>query len=145
LQAYLKFAHDRHMSPRAAKSAFEFYMTARAGAAERNAQAAEENTLQHLADLRAAFPGREYKRNISLANDFLNSHFQGPDGQQALDAVLAARMPNGVQLTNFAPFVRAIVAMARQNASEDDLISGDSGGGARGVDEEFRNSPPSPG
>jgi hypothetical protein len=138
LAGFLKFMHDKHVAPRAAQAAFEFYMTSRAQGAERTAQAAEEATLEHLAELRKTYPGREYKRNIGLANDYLNSHFAGPDNQVALDQILSARLPNGVQLTNFAPFVQAIVAMARQNATEDDLISGDAGGGARSVDEEYK-------
>jgi hypothetical protein len=138
LGEFLKFMHGKHVAPRAAAAAFEFYMNARGQSAERAAQAAEDATLEHLAQLRSAYPGREYKRNIGLANDYLNSHFAGPDAQAALDTILAARLPNGVQLTNYAPFVSAIVAMARQAATEDDLISGDAGGGARSVDEEYQ-------
>jgi hypothetical protein len=138
LGAFLKFMHERNVAPRAAEAAFEFYMNSRAGAIERNAQAAEEATIEHLAQLRAAYPGREYKRNIGLANDFLNGHFAGPDAQAQLDTILSAKLPNGVQLTNYAPFVQMVVAMARSQATEDDLVAGDAGGGARSVDEEYK-------
>jgi hypothetical protein len=138
LGAFLKFMHDKHIAPRAAKAAFEFYMTSRAAGAEQAGQAAEEATLENLAELRKTYPGREYKRSIGLANDFLNGHFAGPDAQTQLDTILAARLPNGVQLTNYAPFVQMVVAMARASASEDDLVAGDAGGGARSVDEEFK-------
>jgi hypothetical protein len=137
LGAFLKFMHERHVAPRAAKAAFEFYMTTRAIGAEQASQAAEEATIENLAELRKTYPGREYKRSIGLANDFLKGHFAGPDAQTQLDTILAARLPNGVQLTNYAPFVQLIVAMARASASEDDLVAGDAGGGARSVDEEF--------
>jgi hypothetical protein len=138
LTEYLKYAHSKHLTPRAVKESVEWFKNTRAATVERAEQAADDATRDNLAELRQIYPKGEYKRNIGLANDYLNSHFAGPDAKAQLDTILGAKLPNGVQLTNYPPFVQMIVAMARHHASEDDLVSGEAGGGARSVDEEWK-------
>lgn len=134
LSAFQEYAHDKGLTPAATKAAFEFYAQHMASGQAARAEAASEATLENLGELRAAFPGREFKRNMTIAEDFLAKHFEG--SEQALDMVLGATLPNGVKVKSFAPFVKGLVQMARSYADEEVLISGDGGGGGRSLEDE---------
>jgi hypothetical protein len=132
LAGFLKFMHDKHVAPRAAQAAFEFYMNARSQGAERMAQASEEATLDHLAELRKTYPGREYKRNIGLAA-LPQRHLKDPTPRRNSTR---SRRTAAQTATSSRPSSRPRFdsPQGRHRRS----ISGDSGGGAldrRGIQE----------
>jgi hypothetical protein len=52
--------------------------------------------------------------------------------------VLEASLPNGVQVKNFAPFIKGLVAMARTYADDEALVGGDGAGGGKPIDTEYK-------
>lgn len=144
LADYLRYAHEKNLQPRAVKESIAWLKAHQAQLAEKAAEISEEATLDSLAQAKQIFPGREWKKMFGtpkegggLANDFLNSHFEGHEAQQALTELLQTKLSNGVPVGHSVHWLKAVAAMARAAASEDDLVAGDAGGGARSVDEEF--------
>jgi hypothetical protein len=135
LNAFAEFMHAKHIPPTAVKAAFEYYTSAQAAARQERAEAAHELNLQQVAELRKEYPGREFKRSMTIAEEFLAHHFEGRE--EALDMVLQASLPNGVQIKNFAPFISGLVAMARSYADEEALVGGDGAGGGKSIDTEY--------
>jgi len=136
LGAFAEFMHARHIAPPAVKAAFEYYTQAQQAARQQRAEAAHELNLQNVAELRKEYPGREFKRSMTIAEEFLAHHYEGME--QELDMVLQATLPNGVQVKNFAPFIRGLVQMARSYADEEALVGGDGGGGGKTLDAEYK-------
>jgi hypothetical protein len=143
LNAFQQFMHDRHVPPSAAKAAFEFYMTSTKAGQEARAEAANEATLQSIADLRSEWKGREYTRNLTLAKEFLAgtgafAHLPEPYfDPEAMESVLKVELPNGVKLGDYAPFVKGFAKLARSLADEEALIGGDGAGGGKSIDDEI--------
>lgn len=138
LGEFSKFMNERHVPPGAAKPAFEFYIQQMAETQAARAEAEREVELENLAELRAAFPGRQYAPTIELAVDYMEKVFFEGD-RAALDAVLEARLPSGVKLGTFAPFVKLIAAKARAAADEGTIIAGDAAGsGGQTAEEEYK-------
>ena len=140
--AFAKHLHDRHISKNdpGAKAAFEFYLNRMNEARAQRAEFEGKATLESMAELRAEFPPNELKRNNKIADEFLMKHF-GED-QQTLDAinmVLDTRLPNGVKVMHYAPFMKGLFAMARSYADDEALLSGDAAGGGKSIDEEFND------
>lgn len=137
LSAFAQHMNEHHVPPAAAKAAFSFYAERMKESADTQVEAVREATLENVAELRKEFPGREYARNIGLANDFLVKHFDGEP--EALQMALEARLPNGMKLGDYAPFVKGIVAMARSYADDSALIGGDGAGGGLSIEEEYKS------
>lgn len=143
---FAKFMHDHHAPPQWAKVAQAYYekrmneaRAERAEFEEEATQRAENATLESMAELRAMFPPNELKRNNKIADEFLMKHF-GED-QATLDAinmVLDTRLPSGVKVMHYAPFMKGLFAMARAYADDEALLSGDAAGGGKSIDEEFQ-------
>jgi hypothetical protein len=136
LNAFAEFMHAKHVPPSAVKAAFDYYTSAQAAAREERAAAVHEANLAAVAELRAEYKGREFKRNMTIAEEFLGKHFEG--AERELDLVLQASLPNGVQVKNFAPFIKGLVAMARSYADEEALVGGDGSGGGKSLDAEYK-------
>lgn len=138
LTAFAEHMHARNVPPAAAKAAFDFYVEKMASGQAERAASAEAATLENLVELRAEFKGREFARNMRLADELLMKHFG--DDQTTLDAVnevLATRLASGVQVMNYAPFMKGLFAMARAQADEESLIGGDGAGGGKSMDDEY--------
>jgi hypothetical protein len=135
LAAFQQHMKAAHVPPAAAKAAFDFYMKRMGETRAEFGSSAQEANLSSIAELRGEWKGREYTRNMGLAQEFLAKHFEGSD--EALEQVLSARLPSGVQIGNYAPFVKGIVAMARSYADDEALIGGDGAGGGKSIDEEI--------
>jgi hypothetical protein len=136
LAAFAEFMHAKHIPPAAVKAAFEYYTSAQATALAQRAEDAHELNLQQVAELRREYPGREFKRNMAIAEDFLAQHYEG--NEEALDLVLQADLPNGVKVKNFAPFIKGLVQMARTYADEEATVGGDGAGGGKTIDAEYK-------
>jgi hypothetical protein len=136
LAAFQEYMHAKHIPPAAAKAAFDFYTQSSEAGRAKAAEAAQEINLQNVAELRKEYPGREFKRNMTIAEEFLGRHFEG--SEEALDAVLGATLPSGVTIKNYAPFIKGLVAMARSYADDEALIGGDGGGGGKSMDDEYK-------
>jgi len=136
LTAFQEFMHAKHIAPAAAKAAFDFYTQSTEAGRAKIAEAAQEANLENVAELRKEYPGREFKRNMTIAEEFLQKHFEGSEA--ALDAVLESTMANGVKIKNYAPFIKGLVGMARSYADDEALVGGDGAGGGRTMDDEYK-------
>lgn len=140
LAEFQKEMHAAHVPPGAAKAAFEFYQKRMTDGRAAMAEAAEAATLENMAELRGEWKGREYGRNMKIADEFLTKHF-GEDQTQlkAVNEILQLRLPNGVQVMHYAPFMKGLVSMARSYADDDVLIGSlDGAGGGTSVDDEYQ-------
>jgi len=135
LAAFQEHMKAAHVPPSAAKAAFDFYMKRMQETRAEFGSAAQEANLNSIAELRGEWKGREFTRNTGLAKEFLGKHFEG--SEDALEQVLNARLPNGVSIGNYAPFVKGIVAMARAYADDEALIGGDGAGGGKSIADEI--------
>ena len=128
LAGFGKFMHDRHIPPAGVKAAFEWY-TQRIAESRDAAVAAEQNAkVDALVELRKDFPGTELKRNLAIADEFLEAH--------ELGALLEARLPSGKLVKHDAGALKAIIAAARSYADDESLIGGDGAGGGKSLEEE---------
>ncbi len=136
LSAWSAYAHERHLDPRAAKAAADFYadMAIKGRAAQEAAW--EQATLESMAEMRAAFPKKELTRNMKIADEFALQHFTEHDELDAFNTVMQARLPNGVRVMDYAPFMKGLFKAARAQADEEALISSDVGGGGQSLDDE---------
>lgn len=137
LGEFSKFMHDRHVPPAAAKAAFDFYLSRMTEGRAAREEAAQEATLENMAQLRSAFPGRELQRNFRIADEFAQQHFTEHDELEAFNEVMQARLPNGVRIMDYAPFMKGLFKAARSQADEEALYGGDAGGGGRSIDEQI--------
>lgn len=138
LAGFTEFMHGRHVPPGSVKAAFDWYQQHVATAATKHLEAMQEATLENLGELKAAYPGREYKRNMTITEDFLGKHFDGDEA--ALDLVLGAEVmtkAGPVKIKNFAPFIKGMVAMARSYADEEALVGGDGNRGGKSIEDEI--------
>lgn len=137
LTAFQEHMHAANVAPGAAKAAFDFYVKNMEAGRAAMAEMAEKATLDNLAELRGEFKGREFARNTKIADEFLLKHFGNDQASlDALNEILATRLESGVQVMNYAPFMRGLFAMARAYADDESLIGGDAGGGGKSIDEE---------
>jgi hypothetical protein len=136
LGAFQEWMHARHIPPAAVKAAFEYYTAGQAAAQQQRAEEAAELTQQNIAELRRAYPGSEFKRNITIAEEFLAQHYEGRE--EALDMVLQADIGNGLKVRDFAPFIMGLVAIGRTYADDEALVGGDGGGGGKSLDAEYK-------
>jgi hypothetical protein len=136
LGTFAEFMHARHIPPSGVKAAFEWYTQAQAAGRQAMAEAVRELQEENVAQLRKEFPGREFKRNLAIAEEYLARHFEGRE--EALDQVLQATMANGLPVKDYAPFIMGLIAMGRAGADEEALIGGDGGGGGKTIDVEYQ-------
>jgi hypothetical protein len=136
LSGFQEFMHSKHIPPAHVKAAFEYYTAVQEHAQQERVEQVTEMNAQAVAELRKEYPGREFKRNMTIAEEFLSRHFEGDEA--ALDQVLQAYLPNGMQVKNFPPFIKGLVRMGRAGADEEALIGGDGSGGGKTIDEEYR-------
>ena len=130
--------HAAHVPPAAAKAAFDFYVKSMGEQAQARNEAAEQATLESLGELRGEFKGREYERQMRIADEFLMKHFGDDDATLgALNAVLTMRLPNGVPVMYSAPFMKGLFKMAAASADDEALIGGDVAGAGKSIDEEY--------
>lgn len=133
LTAFAEHMHAQHVPPGAAKAAFDFYTKRAAeGRAAREEFEAEANN-ESILDIRQEY-GRDFKRNMKIAEDFLAKNFEG--SEQGLDLVMNATLSNGVKVKNFAPFIKGLVQMARSVADDEALIGGDGASGGKSLEDE---------
>lgn len=140
LGEFQKHMHAAHVPPAAAKAAFDFYLKNMGDGATAKAEAIQQATAQNLAEVRSAMPGAEFKRNMTLTQDFLAKHFDG--SEQALDTVLDAVVMSEhgpVKIRNYAPFLKGFAGMARSYADDEALIGGDGAGGGKNIDDEYKD------
>lgn len=142
LGEFSKFLHDRHISKNdpGAKAAFEFYLNRLNEGRAARAEAEQDAEIQAKAELHAAFPPNELKRNNRIADEFLMRHFG--ESQESLDAinmVLDTRLPNGVKVMHHAPFMKALFSMALAYADDEALVAGDrAGGGGKSLEDRIK-------
>jgi len=135
LAAFKADMHAAHIPPEVAKKAFDSYLKQAQAEAVARAEAIQEANLNAVAELRAAFPGKQFKNEMKLTEDWLAPHFDG--NEKALDAVLETVMPNGVKVKNYPPFVKTLAQMARTYADEDAVVAGDAAGSGKGLEEQI--------
>lgn len=136
LNEFASFMHERHIPPGAAKAAFEFYTKRLTETRTAAAEAAQQATLENMAELRKDFSAPELRRNMKIADEFLTQHFSDHGEIEAVNEVLQMRLPNGVQVMNYAPFMKGLFKMARAYADDESLIGGDTGGGGKSLEDE---------
>ncbi len=90
---------------------------------ERMAAADATNSDTNQDALRAEW-GAEYRQNIKMNGDFMVKHF----GEEGMDQLITARMPNGMRLADMPQFNKFINEMARLSGG-DVLFDGDVSGG----------------
>jgi hypothetical protein len=137
LSAFQEFMHGRHVPPAAAKAAFEFYLQNMTQGRAAREEAAQQATLEQQFEMRKAFPGRELQRNMRIADEFAQQHFSEHDELDAFNEVMQARLPNGVKVMDYAPFMKGFFKMARSQADEEALIGSDTGSGGKSIDAEY--------
>lgn len=130
LAGFQQFAHERNLPPAAVNAAFDWYKQHIAQTAEAQAEAVKEWEIEARAELRKEFPAQaDLKRNLGIANEFLDQHDLIP--------LMQATLPNGRPVVYDPTIIKAIIAMARSYADEDALIGGDGAGGGKSIDDEI--------
>lgn len=137
LGAFADHMHAAGVPPAFVKPAFDFYMqTMRDGDAAKVA-AAEEATLQSLGELRSEYKGREFGRNMKLADEYL-MRYCGDDSTllDTVNQVLDMRLPNGVKVMH-SPYMKVLFKAARDTADDEALLGGDVANGGKSIKEEY--------
>lgn len=127
-----EYAHSKHLPPGAAKIGAEFFAQQLVASRAAQEAAAHETTLQGTVDLRTEY-GLDFKRNLTLADEFLAKH-----GTEKAPELMGLRLADGRALGNHPDFIRMIVAAARATADDDALVGGDGAGGGKSVDDEYQ-------
>jgi hypothetical protein len=128
LADFQKQAHKLGATPAQTKALFEWYQSTTKEATEQRESTINDLRLENIAELKSEFKGREYQRNVAIANEFLAQHFDGRETE--LNEILHAKLANGVELANYAPYVRFLFKAARDGADEEALMAGDRAGGS---------------
>lgn len=128
LTGFQQFMHERHVPPAGVKAAFEWYSQRLGQLQEARTAAAQDAKIEALVELRKEYPGGELKRNLAIADEFLEAH--------GLGDLLDATLPNGRPVRLDAGSLKSIIAAARSYADEESLIGGDTGGGGKSIDDE---------
>lgn len=130
LSAFQEYMHNAHVAPSAAKAAFSFYVKSMEAARVAQTDATQEAKIQNLTELKSEWKGREFDRNIRVTRDWLAKAFE--DDEDVLDAMLAAKMPDGVtRVGDHAKILKRLSAMALEQADDAALIAGDVGGSGK--------------
>jgi hypothetical protein len=122
LQGFLADMHGRHVPPGAAKAAFDWYQAQITRIQEEQTVAAQRARHHAQTELRKEY-GADFKRNLALADEFLEAH-------PGLAKLVRADMPD-------LDVLRDLVTLARANADEDALYGGDGAGGGKSIDQEI--------
>jgi hypothetical protein len=130
LGEFAKAAHDLHVPPSQAKGLFEWWNKQAEAGRVAQAEAMQEARVQNLAELKSEWKGREFDRNIRITQDWLAKAFEGDE--DVLDALLAAKMPDGVtRVGDHAKVLKRLNAAALAQADDVALIAGDVGGSGK--------------
>ena len=105
---FLKQAHEANMLPSQVNQAVAWYLGKQEQAVAAQAARDEETRMAAEDELRAEY-GPEYRRNVVIANQLLDS---APEGVK--DRILAARGPDGVPLGNDPSMIRWLVGLSRE-------------------------------
>lgn len=105
---FLKQAHEANMLPSQVNQAVAWYLDKQEQAVAAQAARDEETRMVAEDELRAEY-GPEYRRNVVIANQLLDS---APEGVK--DRLLAARGPDGVALGNDPSLIRWLVGLSRE-------------------------------
>jgi len=108
VDGFLKTAHDNNMTPAQVKQSLSWYYAEQ----DRQREAFAERDIQNRAEaeekLRAEW-GADYKRNATIANNFLDS---APEGLK--DRIMGARLADGSPMGNDPQFLNFLVNTARE-------------------------------
>lgn len=105
---FLKQAHEANMLPSQVNQAVAWYLDKQEQVVAAQAARDEETRMAAEDELRAEY-GPEYRRNVVIANQLLDS---APEGVK--DRILAARGPDGVPLGNDPSMIRWLVGLSRE-------------------------------
>lgn len=123
LQGFLAHAHARNLPPAAVKAAVEWQQQQIIQQREEAAAAAARERARVASELRKEYGAADYKRNLALADEFL-------EGRPGLAKLVRADNPD-------LELVRDIVALALDTAPEDRVFEGDSAAGGKSLDDQI--------
>jgi hypothetical protein len=122
LQSWLTHAHAKNLRPSEVAAGVEWYQNLVAQQRAEAAAAAQRSKQYVKSKLESEY-GADFKRNLALAGEFLDSY---PGLAKLLN-------PNAPDLE----VIRDLVTLARANADEDALYGGDGAGGGKSIDQEI--------
>lgn len=125
--------HKAHAPPAVVKAAFDYFAQMRTEAMQKLHENALEKVVASQAEMRAEY-GKDYKRNIEMANRFISMHA----GENAGDLV-NLKLADGTALGNHPAFTRMMVNAGLASADDDALIIPEGGGSAQSMVERYKS------
>lgn len=131
VDAFLKHAHARNLSPAAVRASLEWYTSQREAAEAAQAQRDDQLREQIDEQLRTEWGG-DYRKNKALVQAYLDT---GPQGTR--DAILNARKPDGTPLASDINVVRWLVDKARDYNPPISTVPGDNATQLQAIEREM--------
>lgn len=133
IDAFLKHAHSRNLSPAAVNASLEWYMAEKERADAAQSQRDEQLRTEIDEQLRTEWGG-DYRKNKALVQAFLDT---GPQGTR--DAILNARKPDGTPLVSDINVVRWLADKARDYNPPVSVVPGDTSTQIQAIEREIND------